>query len=120
MLGSAKRKRRARGAAGASWSSAAVMATPTASHAVRVAPLLDDVRNALGDLFHRRTDGLHVLGGFRAVEPPDLGPHRLVEMLHPDLRSLYVEQIFHEQLRGVRVLHALHDSGRRDDQHRAV
>ena len=37
------------------------------SYAERFAPLLDDFGNALGDLFDRRADGLHVLGRFGAL-----------------------------------------------------
>src|ERR1043166_8545851 len=62
------------------------------SHTERVAPLLDHFRNALGDLLDARADGLHVGGRLRVAERLHLRPHRLVEVVDPDLRGLGRQQ----------------------------
>src|SRR3954453_19566146 len=41
-------------------------------------------------------------------------------MIHPDLRRAFAHQEFHEQVRRIEMLGALHDAGGRDNQNGAV
>src|SRR5205823_4865648 len=123
MLGSRKAIRRPsppRPTGVASVSAPPLIAAAVRSYPERVAPLLDHLGHAAEDFLDRRADGLHILGRHDAVARRNLGPHRFGETVDLNLRGFGAEQIFHEQPGGVRMLHALHDAGWRDDQHRAV
>ena len=82
----------------------------------RVAPLLDDLGNALVDLLIARMEGLHLGHRLLAHRDRDLGPHRHGEVLDVDLRGLDRIEVLHEELGRVGMLAALEDRRRRDDQ----
>src|SRR6185312_3101432 len=93
---------------------------PARLYTERVAPLLDDFGDTLGDLLDGWVNGLHVLRRFGVFRGLDLGPYRFIEVIHPDPGGALAQEELHEQARAIGVFAAFHDAGRRDDQHSAV